>query len=664
MDATSDKVVENSTPIIQGAPNQSPKKSFKMNKIIGLAIGFIGLVALFIGYLIFINPLPVYLIPMRIVGLKLGYKIFDDPRNLVYFLYPKEGKVVQEANGTVVWKNADESADNAVVTVQPAKDPMPENGCSELDKNIWECSGFTNESGNVIYSYFATQSNITYLVNFGIKQSGSLKLARAGDDIFFARLLQSLLISPNQTPVTGNAEFLGYKIKLPSKWSIQSALLEIDPEYRNDVSNQVEFKRDEYSISLSLLGGGRGYCSADTPIETGVIHDKELTISENIYRLDILNTTNKQKYLYLKDYRTDKEFKIPKYIIDLCQNNIQGGNSHEGGTRLGLINYYLPEDFDSKILEEMDGIIKDLAKDIEVFKKDSDSTSFNEACGIISLKSNGQYEFCKNGRDNQLKKSNTLILNHLSDNYSVSPDKTKMTVWKYSDDYYSKCIAAPGCGGPQDQTAYMIDVITGKAEKLIDSQSSSGDSIWSLDSQGVLLVSVEEGGAYYCTTECEFVTKVYCAEGCWHASFDKEDILYTDTSGKEQRIKFYPWLIERKLPGVPIYPNSKFVGARTFQSCDVAIKETMDRMGYDKEAATILVGGRCDGTEYNFSYDGIMKDIVSWYEKDVSKSGYELFGGAGVEGINRFGQLSSESKRYDLTIQKGGYQITKNDRFQ
>jgi hypothetical protein len=90
----------------------------------------------------------------------------------------------------------------------------------------------------------------------------------------------------------------------------------------------------------------------------------------------------------------------------------------------------------------------------------------------------------------------------------------------------------------------------------------------------------------------------------------------------------------------------------------------MDRMGYDRENAEIMIRGRCDGIEYSFIYDDRIENVISWYQKDTSQSGYTLSGGGGIANENIFGQLSNESKRYELSIQKGEYQIRKKDRVQ
>lgn len=660
--------------------DKQPKRPLRVNKFVAVMIVFIMMVVLAVGYLAFINPFPIYVISMRIMGMKIGYKFYDDSRNLVYFLYPKEGKVVQEANGTVILKNADESGDNAVAIMQPAKDPMPENGCNALDKNIWECQDPLANSDAIYGSYYITQSNIVYLVNFGIRQSNKFKLARIGDDTFFSRILQSLLISPNQSPVTGNVEFLRHKTTLPSGWSARAFLEMFDDSY-SDYTTSVNLEKGEYLISLSLLGGGRGYCSTDTPTDSGVIHDKELVLSENIFRLDIVNTTNKQKYLRTKDYEL-KDFDFPKYVIDLCQNNIQGGDSHESGTRVGLINYFLPENFDPIMLDEMDGIIKDLAKNREEPKQESDVKNVGEACEKIQTISSETYELCGDGRTYQLKRLNKSILNHLSKNYSGSLDKTKLVVWRYDNQFYNDCVLTQGgCGGAVMHVAYMVDMATGNVYKLIESQDRPlfgddlklADSVWSPDNKGLLLVNFD--GIYYCSTACEFIVTNYCVAGCSSAYFKNGRIEYADsyTDGGELATKPILKTIDlsttqkildsKELPGVPLYPNSKFVEIKMLSNCDVAIQEMMDKgYGYNKEAAERQVGGHCDGTEYSFTYNGNMDDVIIWYEKDVSQSGYKLSGGAGAEGVNRFGQLSNGSLRYELSIQNGEYQIVKKDR--
>ena len=75
--------------------------------------------------------------------MKIDYKFYDDPRGLVYFLYPKEGKVVQEANATVIWKYADEydeTKDNAVIIAQFIESLPTSDNCRFTHKNIQACS--------------------------------------------------------------------------------------------------------------------------------------------------------------------------------------------------------------------------------------------------------------------------------------------------------------------------------------------------------------------------------------------------------------------------------------------------------------------------------------------------------------------------------------------
>jgi len=344
-------------------PAQASKKTFFSKKFI--LLGIIALIVSIAGYLIFIDPLLIHKVSTRVLGMKIDYKFYDDQRGLVYFLYPKEGKVVQEANATVIWKYADEydeTKDNAVIIAQFIESLPTSDNCRFTHKNIQACSEILNSTET--YSYHITRPGVIYKINFGTKSQAMLRNGKISDDPFFLRVIHSMLISPIQKPIEGNVEFLGYKIKLPKGWKARSTTLDIEIEYFDDVISNVELTKDDHVVKfIGSWGTGRGYCDTTIFDNGEITHRKSLQITSDIYRLDFFNSSNQEKDTYLRttDYITDKVYKTPKYEFELCGKNIQGGDSLESGSRLGHVIYLLPQNFQPEILNEMDQIIRDIA---------------------------------------------------------------------------------------------------------------------------------------------------------------------------------------------------------------------------------------------------------------------------------------------------------------
>lgn len=132
---------------------------------------------------------------------------------------------------------------------------------------------------------------------------------------------------------------------------------------------------------------------------------------------------------------------------------------------------------------------------------------------------------------------------------------------------------------------------------------------------------------------------------------DLQDQAVSQSSGKQT---------ENDLGNAPIYPNSSLVSIHRLPDCNSAIQEAVNK-GYDKEAAKILVGGWCDGSEYLFKVDAPFEKVISWYENDTLKTGFKLVGGAGTEGINRYGQLTNGKQTYLMSIRKNEYSVVKHD---
>lgn len=96
----------------------------------------------------------------------------------------------------------------------------------------------------------------------------------------------------------------------------------------------------------------------------------------------------------------------------------------------------------------------------------------------------------------------------------------------------------------------------------------------------------------------------------------------------------FAWRAKTSTPAqlsIPLYPGATFIKKEFVPDCP-------------GEPAV------CNVESYTWKSNATLAEVIDWYAQDKVKSGWKLTGGAGTEGVNRFGQFSNGTITYWLTI--------------
>lgn len=134
-------------------------------------------------------------------------------------------------------------------------------------------------------------------------------------------------------------------------------------------------------------------------------------------------------------------------------------------------------------------------------------------------------------------------------------------------------------------------------------------------------------------------------------------VLYQDKLTKQPQSMFQPpsskdssmselSSLQPNLKDLPIYSTAVLQNTEPKPLCVEFIEKLVGEgeLREDAEAIAKAPPFPCDSTTYLYYSKDLLESVEDWYDNTISKEGW-LLGGAGAEGINRFGPLKNINSR-------------------
>lgn len=128
---------------------------------------------------------------------------------------------------------------------------------------------------------------------------------------------------------------------LPVGWN---AKVELTSSIGDSQYEMLKVKKDEYELEIGRWSTGRARCVTD---------------NNNLKDYKIINNSDLSTGTIVRENSSQALINNSKIHLQLCSDFIKSGFI-EYGTKFGGVDYYLPVNYDPKILEEMDSIVESL----------------------------------------------------------------------------------------------------------------------------------------------------------------------------------------------------------------------------------------------------------------------------------------------------------------